>query len=693
MARLSSDLVLTLHDRVTGAAKTIDLSLDKLERRQNALGQGMAGTTGATAKAGSALGLYARSAAAAAAPLAAAFGAKEIVVSAAQFESALTNIQKKAGITGEQTRQLGEDIKELATSGKLASSIDEIASAYERGAAAGIPLDQLKTFATLSAKAADAFEMSASDVGNAAAGFSTVLKIPMKDMERYFDLINGLADSGIADESGIVDYIDRAGSMGKTFGLLPDEIAAFGAALANLKVPAEKAATATNSIFANLLAPGALSKDARKAFSKVIKDEDKFGKQLANGESAQAFVGMLESLKAMNNEARAGYVVDLFGKEHADTVLQMVEGIDEVKKNLRFATGTDWFGSLEKSYQLKLDDMQSQWQLFQNNLKKLTIDLGTLILPPGKDFLRDAGAAVKGFGDTIDGVKASYDLLSSALSGQVKTPGGFNPKSWTDDLWGSWNRDRQEATAHAAETEKALAEKDPKSGAVGAQAARNVDDMTWALANAGMRNSIRKLSGDTPGEKADRQQFIEKQQPAEQYDPGSGESYRDWLVKKRAREQAAEAAKPRPAALPPEYEWGHKTGEIPAPRFRPQPATAQAPAPTSVPAPAASVAGTQAPPISARSAEQASMAALDALQAKAAEAAAAMRTSLGITVAPGVDVTGINNAISQVQTLASALRNIPGLAATASTAAGSAASQSSKLNFDGLQADTTHPGF
>lgn len=40
----------------------------------------------------------------------------------------------------------------------------------------------------------------------------------MGDMEKYFDLINSLADSGIADERDIVNFIDRAGAGLKVFG-------------------------------------------------------------------------------------------------------------------------------------------------------------------------------------------------------------------------------------------------------------------------------------------------------------------------------------------------------------------------------------------------------------------------------------------------------------------------------------------
>ena len=62
---------------------------------------------------------------------------KSAITQAADFESALTKIQQKAGLSNEATAKLGEEIKVLAVSGDVAVGIDEIGAAYERAAAAG----------------------------------------------------------------------------------------------------------------------------------------------------------------------------------------------------------------------------------------------------------------------------------------------------------------------------------------------------------------------------------------------------------------------------------------------------------------------------------------------------------------------------------------------------------------------------
>lgn len=336
-------------------------------------------------------------------------GVAGVATQAADFESLMTKIQQKAGATAEQMDAVRKDVLDLATNGQVAASIEEIASAYARGAAGGIPLDELREFSLLAAKTADAFEMPSGEVSDFFAGIKNVLNVPKDRLQPIADLINSLADSGIADESGIVRYIDQAGAMSKTIGLSVEETAAFGAALGNLKVPAFKAATAMNSILTKILAPQALSGPASEAFETLVGDVDGFAKSL-NKDADGAIVGLLKKLKALDKASRAGIVSDLFGQDHLDVVMQMVEGIGEIERNLNQAHGDGWLGSLDRSYALKLDDMLSQWQVFKNTIAELSIDIGSAGMPVLQSSLEGARALVKDIGAGIEIYKSELDM-------------------------------------------------------------------------------------------------------------------------------------------------------------------------------------------------------------------------------------------------------------------------------------------
>ncbi len=333
---------------------------------------------------------------------------KELVSTTADYESALTAIQKKAGTTAEETARLGKEALALSASGELAVPLEEVLSAMERGAAAGLPLDELRDFARLSAMAADAFEMSAEEVGNAAAGFKVSMGISMGGMEEYFGLINKLADSGIADERDIVNFLDRAGANLKLFGLSAEQAAAYGSTLANIKMPAETAARMMNTLTSKLLSPG--SDKAAGALEDIVGNMTDFQKllKLDGNEAIQFF---LEKIGELDKFKAAEFLTGFLGQGFSDEVLRMAAVPDEVRRNLQIAMDrSSWKGSLGESYDLKLDDFWSQFQLLKNEFKKLTIDVGMTGMPAMKDALEGARDIAKEIGIGLENLKADVNI-------------------------------------------------------------------------------------------------------------------------------------------------------------------------------------------------------------------------------------------------------------------------------------------
>ncbi|MCB8835923.1 phage tail tape measure protein [Aurantimonas sp. VKM B-3413] len=385
MARLSSELVLSLTDRVSGPARRVEGSINRLKHDVSGMDRRMMASRRMTAEAVAGMGRAQRlalvSAAGYAAPIAAAFGAKEVVTAAADFQSSLTGIQKKAGLTEKATQKLGAEIKDLASSGELAVPMDEILGAYERGAAAGLPIEDLRQFAILSAKASDAFEMPAEAVGNFAAKLKTALGMTDKEVRQVFDLTNSLADAGISDEKDIVDFMDRAGASLKTLGLTKEETLSLGATLLNVGMQSEKSATMVGALTGNLLTIGKLSGKAKKTFERYMGPTEEFAKVVdedANG----ALLTMLDRLKTLDKSQKMDFLTSFVGKEWADEMLRFVEASDEYRRNLKLAGDqSQWFGSLDKSYALKLDDFWSQWQILKNKIEAAAIDVGNFGMP------------------------------------------------------------------------------------------------------------------------------------------------------------------------------------------------------------------------------------------------------------------------------------------------------------------------
>ncbi|MFN3321488.1 MAG: phage tail tape measure protein [Allorhizobium sp.] len=316
-----------------------------------------------------------------------AYSAKE----AAKFEESLFGIQKKSGATAEEMRKIAEEIQTLAT--EVPVSIDEIASAFERGAAAGVPLDELKEFAKITAQVADAWDTTAENVGNTFAGFSAGMGLDRKDLLSYASLINDLADAGIADETGIADFIDRAGASLKNFGLSPEEIAAYGAALANLKLPSEVGARAMDTLTGKLAAPENLSKKSRTALGKIVGDLKSFGKLAGD----QKLIHFLSRLDKMTGRQRTSLLGALLGEGFDDEVSRMVGGFAEIERNLAAARKhvEAPSNSIVDAAAKKLELFNSQMTIMGSNIKNIATDLGDTFLPTLTEIAKEINDTLK----------------------------------------------------------------------------------------------------------------------------------------------------------------------------------------------------------------------------------------------------------------------------------------------------------
>ncbi len=466
MATMRSNLILGLVDKVTGPAKGVRRSIRGVKKD----------AYGANRWASQTMRSMGAAAAGYLAPAAVAAGAKQTITAAADFESALTGIQKKANSSAAETARIGEEAKALAESGKVAVPLLEILAAYERGAAAGLPIGELAEFAELSAKAADQFEMSAEDVGNAAAGFKTTMAIPMDRMKEYFGLINHLADSGIADENQIIKFLDDAGAGLKVFGLTAEQAAAYGSTLANIKMAPEKSARMMNSLTNSLLSPGSKkSAAALKAIVGNVNDFEKLLKEDAN----EALLTFFDGLKELDKFERSRLLTDLVGKGFSDEILRVVEASDELRRNLEMsANRSTWFDSLDRGYQLKLDDFWSRWQIFRNKMQNATIDLGSLLLPPAAEGLEQISESVATLQEAVETAGLIADFVSEKFGVDKGKKGGFTPQRDPDDFYtGPFEKSPTAIRAGKARAKamRDLANKDKKAPALGAYGARDTE--------------------------------------------------------------------------------------------------------------------------------------------------------------------------------------------------------------------------
>jgi TP901 family phage tail tape measure protein len=397
MREVEARLKITGQDRTGRMFSTLAGKMDQVDRRAAAFNQRQTAMARTTMAVMASMARYAGPAALAGAAI---YSTK----AAADFEQALFNIEKKSGASREEMAKLRNEVISLAK--ELPVSIDEIASGFERGAAAGIPLDELRDFPKLTAGVADAWDSTAEHVGNVFAGFTAGLGMARKDLTSYASLINDLADSGIADETDIADFIDRAGASLKNFGMTPEEIAAYGAALLNLKMPSEVGARAMDTLTGKLLAPENLSPKSSRALVEIVGSMKEFTKLTGN----QRLLFFLNRVSALNNQKRAGLLGALLGEGFDDETMRLVAGLPELMRNLAMAQQhvEKPSNSIIDSQNKRLELFNSQLTLLQNNLRSIAIEIGdSLVLPWLSEAMRQVNEAL-----------AEMDKRKKAIEGQ-----------------------------------------------------------------------------------------------------------------------------------------------------------------------------------------------------------------------------------------------------------------------------------
>jgi hypothetical protein len=250
-----------------------------------------------------------------------------------------------------------------------------------------------------------------------------------KQMKDYASLINDLADSGISDEKDIKDFVDRFGASGVNFGMTPQEVAAYGSAMLNLKMPAEVAARAMNTLTNSLLAPENLSKKAKGAFDEIVGDPEKFAKMAGN----QKVMFFLNRLHEMSTQKRASLLGGLLGQGFSDETMRLVAGLDEVKRNMELAhkETLQASNSVDQVYAKRMDIFNSQLKVLQTNLNSLAIRIGDYVLPGANKVLGG-----------INSLMSDNDARSRAVEGLSWSEQWAQRKQYLDQ-WRQLNPDRR----------------------------------------------------------------------------------------------------------------------------------------------------------------------------------------------------------------------------------------------------------
>ncbi|QWE32401.1 MULTISPECIES: phage tail tape measure protein [unclassified Wolbachia] len=336
---------------------------------------------------------------------------------AIDFESAMADVKKVVKFTKDKTKdeasEFAQELKKLSREIPLsAAGLAQIASS---GGQLGIAKDDLIKFTTVVAKMTTAFDMSAEEAGNAIAKISNVYGIGVNDMENVGNIINHLSDNTAAKAKEMVLTLNRIGGNAKQFGLDIGQASSLASALISLGKQPEKAATAINNFLSSLQTARQQSPEFHNALDEIGTSVEEL-EQAIKKNPQEAILQFLETLEKIDNQERAGILVNLFGGEFQDDIALLVGSLDTYKKAIaHLADKEKYNASMQEEFNNRANTTANKLQLLCNAIAEVGMNLGSVMLPTLKsiaEFLQEKTRYIAEFAE-------KYPTLTTAIMSTI----------------------------------------------------------------------------------------------------------------------------------------------------------------------------------------------------------------------------------------------------------------------------------
>jgi len=252
---------------------------------------------------------------------------------AINFESSLANVKKVTSFDDEGLANFGNKIIDLSNN-KMPMAREQLLAISAEMAQLGIKDKHLLNYTTLTAKMSVAWDMEASDTGEAVGKMKNIFKLNLDGVKRVGDAINHLSNNTSAKASEMITAMKKVGGIANSFGMSAIKTTALVDTFIALGEEPENAATGINSLLGELNNIGGASKKAKKAFS-TLGLSTKYFKNEIKANASGALMNFLERLKKVDKINRSAIAIDIFGKDHSPKILKLVDSLDEYKKALK----------------------------------------------------------------------------------------------------------------------------------------------------------------------------------------------------------------------------------------------------------------------------------------------------------------------------------------------------------------------
>lgn len=300
-----------------------------------------------------------------------------MVLTAAKFESAMSEVAAISGATGEDLEALTDKAKEMGATTKFSAS--ESAEALKYMAMAGWDtqkmLDGLPGIMNLAAASGEDLGTVSDIVTDAMTAFG----LSADQAAHFSDVLAQASNRSNTNVAMLGESFKYVAPVAGALGFSIEDTAVALGLMANSGIKASQAGTSLRSLFTNLTHPVGQAEDAIEALNISMTDTDGNVKSLS-----QLMLELREKFASLTDAEKAQYAAMLAGQEGMSGLLAIVNTSDADFNALTEAINNA-NGAAQTMSDTMLDNLSGQLTILKSTIEGIAISFGDIMLPAVKD--------------------------------------------------------------------------------------------------------------------------------------------------------------------------------------------------------------------------------------------------------------------------------------------------------------------
>jgi len=317
------------------------------------------------------------------------------VKQATKFQKEMTNVATLVDTSKESMEEMGKKVRDISK--RMPVDIGDLTAALYQVRSAGIDAKKAMGVLETSAKLATAGLATTEEATDLLTSAINVFGDEAHSADKLADILFKTVKYGKTTVAELAQGFGKVANIAKETGISIEDLSAATAVLTTGGLKAAEAQTAIKAAISNILKPTA---DARAAAEKLGIQFD------LNTLQSKGLSGMLlEIAEAAGDDKQS--LTDLFGSVEATNAifsLTSTDGGAAMNKMIEDMIGNT--NELDIAFQKQNATMEKQYQLLQNNLNVVMMELGTKILPI-------VMKAVQGLNLLLGGLQANLEIVQA----------------------------------------------------------------------------------------------------------------------------------------------------------------------------------------------------------------------------------------------------------------------------------------